>query len=85
MESKLNIVLDLDNTLVCAVDNYINQNIEVAKNLRYVDYYINEQEMYRIYERPHLQEFLDFLFKHYNVSVFTNATGEYENLFVIIL
>ena len=35
-----------------------------------------------MFERPHLQSFLTFLFKHFNVSVFTAAESDYA-LFII--
>ena len=37
---------------------------------------------YIIFERPHLQEFLDFLFENFNVSIWTAATKDYA-LFII--
>jgi TFIIF-interacting CTD phosphatase-like protein len=44
-------------------------------------YEIFENE-YIIFERPGLQEFLDYLFKNYNVAVWTAASKDYA-LFVI--
>ena len=92
MEEKLNVILDLDNTLVCAVEKV---HYDVAsdprfkafnENLKYRDttfVYTNDgsdvvhKEEYRIYARPHLDEFLDYLFENFNVSVFTNAEKDY--------
>ena len=37
---------------------------------------------YIIFERPHLQEFLDFIFENYDVSIWTAATKDYA-LFII--
>ena len=92
MEEKLNVILDLDNTLVCAVDKSHMTSPDRFKafdeNLKYRDaefLYVNDDgtssvlppEKYRIYARPHLDEFLDYLFENFNVSVFTNAEKDY--------
>lgn len=82
------VVLDLDNTCICAkefreissvanLDFYVNENKPV--DLLDDD---NESILYRIYPRPHLQEFLDQLFSEYNVAVWTAADLDYA-LFVI--
>ena len=39
-------------------------------------------QIFVIFQRPHLQEFLDFIFKNYNVSVWTAASKDYA-LFII--
>lgn len=76
-----NIILDLDNTLICAVDltDYEEIDFELLdKSLVYKDMEV----YYRIYQRPNLDEFLDFIFKNFNVSVFTAASKDYA-LFII--
>jgi len=72
-ECKLNVILDLDNTIINAVDT--RDVIKVFNNsgLESVDW----PPLFRIYARPHLQEFLDFLFANFNVSVFTAADKDY--------
>ena len=40
------------------------------------------ENYYDIYERPHLQEFLDYLFKNFNVSVWTAASKDYA-MFIV--
>jgi TFIIF-interacting CTD phosphatase-like protein len=83
IEQKLNIILDLDNTLLCAVPldevkaypsiyDYLNRNLK----------WIDMGSFYRIYLRPHLDDFLDFLFDNYNVSVFTAAERDYAQFVV---
>lgn len=78
---KSNILLDLDQTLISAepAEEYnFNKNKQKAEKFTYHDmdgYYI-------VFERPGLQEFLDWLFKNYNVSVWTAASKDYA-LFVI--
>jgi TFIIF-interacting CTD phosphatase-like protein len=42
----------------------------------------NMEGIYKVFERPGLQEFLDFLFKNFNVSIWTAASKTYA-LFVI--
>jgi TFIIF-interacting CTD phosphatase-like protein len=78
---KFNIILDLDETLLSTVDIKDKKDLEgvtvkdlkvLKKNkdaLRFDDYLITP--------RPHLQEFLDFLFKNFNVSIWTAASKEY--------
>ena len=49
-----------------------------SNNLKYYDYFdIEDKETYRIYLRPYLEEFLDYIFENYNVSVFTAADKPY--------
>lgn len=76
---KKNIVLDLDNTLVSTVTkDEMLKLVELEEHpipLHYITYY-NDNNML-IYPRPYLQEFLDFLFENYNVSVFTASESNY--------
>jgi len=79
----MNIILDLDNTLICAVEMYYyDMHKEEMKflddNLEHVDM----DTSYRIYSRPHMAEFIQFLARHFNVSVFTAASKDYA-LFII--
>ena len=75
------ILLDLDSTLVSAIptEEYdIKKNKQKAEQFTFWDmdgYYI-------VFERPGLQEFLDWLFANYTVSVWTAASKDYA-LFVI--
>lgn len=81
MSQKPNIMLDLDGTMIYAdpTEDYdFKKNEDKAKNFKYHDmdgYYI-------VFERPGVQKFLDWLFKNYNVSVWTAASKDYA-LFVI--
>jgi len=76
-----NIVLDLDQTLISAEANEeydFTKNKEKAKRFDFQDmdgYYI-------VFERPGLQNFLDYLFSNYTVSVWTAASKDYA-LFII--
>ena len=71
-----NIFLDLDETLISSieVDEY-HQNKEMLDKKK-APFTIFEGYYY-IYERPGVQEFLDYVFENYNVSVFTAAHKDY--------
>ncbi len=78
---KLNILLDLDQTIISseAEDEYdFKKNKDKAKKFTFHDmdgYYI-------VFERPGLQKFLDYLFKNFNVSIWTAASKDYA-LYII--
>lgn len=70
------ILLDLDQTLISGepTDEMRGKKLQQRRSL------FKEHDMsgyYYIYERPHLQEFLDYVFKHFNVSIFTAASKDY--------
>ena len=73
---RYNIILDLDQTLISGEEAdthnpkrfYKKSKLIASKKL---------DDSYFIYERPHLQPFLDFLFKHFNVSIWTAASKGY--------
>jgi len=79
--SKINFVLDLDQTLISAEANEdydFDENKDKSRLFQYKDmdgYYI-------VFERPGLQKFLDYIFKHFNVSIWTAASKDYA-LFII--
>lgn len=75
-----NIFLDLDNTLISS--EYIS-DIRPADILRakHFDCKVFDDE-YLICARPYLQNFLDFLFKNFKVSIWTAASKDYA-LFII--
>ncbi len=72
MYGKLTVVLDLDETLV-----YTNQRSIPFKTSPFCSY-----NRYLIYKRPYLATFLQKLFEHYDVCIWTAATEKYAN-FVI--
>ena len=78
-----NVILDLDNTLIYAepTEDFDFNNKDSIKNLELLKNH-NMDGYYIVFERPGVQEFLDDLFKNYNVSVWTAATKNYA-LFVI--
>ena len=79
-DCKLNIILDLDNTLIQALEPSDRKKIphELSNKFQYIDYI----PFFRIYARPYLQRFLDYIFEHFNVSVITAAEKSYA-LFII--
>ncbi len=72
----LNLILDLDNTLISAesIEEYdIEHNKEKSSKFNIV----NMDDFYVVFERPGLEDFLDFIFKNFNVSVWTAASLSY--------
>ena len=78
-----NVILDLDNTLISAEaleDFPFNKEGAKEKSIQFA---IHDMDgYYIIFERPLVQEFLDFLFENYNVSVWTAASKDYA-LFIV--
>jgi TFIIF-interacting CTD phosphatase-like protein len=85
---KFNIILDLDQTLISGEPLEEIKEINTKKIKKRCERYEKSKTMhnmdniYLIFERPHLQQFLDFLFANFNVSVWTAATKSYA-LFII--
>ena len=80
---KGNVVLDLDQTLISAeATEEFNFNDEQLKDRAKALGIYNMDDIYIVFERPHLQEFLDKLFEKYNVSVWTAASKDYA-IFII--
>lgn len=80
---KHNVILDLDNTVISAEaleDFPFNAPGIEQKAKKFAIY--DMDGYYIIFERPHLQSFLDWLFENYNVSVWTAASKDYA-LFII--
>ena len=77
----MNIVLDLDQTLISAE---ATEDFDYDKNQKKAGKFTfhNMDDYYVVFERPHLQDFLSFLFKHFKVSIWTAASKDYA-LFVI--
>jgi len=80
-----NIICDLDETFISALspDEY-DKNKYKDKNKKFSDNgaMVDMDGCYDVYSRPHLQEFLDYLFKNFNVSIWTAASKDYA-LFII--
>lgn len=81
MVKKINIVLDIDQTLISS-EEYKHFSSSKHKDKMKKFYNKNFEDLYIVFERPNLQEFLDFLFKNFNVSIWTAASKSYA-LFII--
>ena len=81
MTSKFNCVLDIDQTLIAAevLEEY---NIEKNKEKSVKFKFENMDDYYIIFQRPHLQKFLDYVFANFNVSIWTAASKDYA-LFIL--
>lgn len=80
-KNKPCLILDLDQTLISAeASEELDFNKYKDKNKLFrsddMDGY------YMVYSRPHLQEFLDYAFKNFNVTIWTAASKDYA-LFII--
>ena len=90
----MNIILDLDETLINAnpmtdfnVKDYEKRFLPKLDELSDKDVIEpferhNMDDYYMVFERPHLQKFLDYLFSNFRVSVWTAASQSYA-LFII--
>lgn len=78
-KKKLNVVLDLDNTLIYSYE------LKRVKNKDFVLKNFDTHEMddeYLVCERPGLTDFLDWLFKNFNVMVWSAASPDYVQFIV---
>lgn len=73
--SKINLVLDLDNTLISSISMKEMKRLKNIKSrkLQYKDM----DSYYRVFYRPHLKKFLDYAFKNFDVTVWTAASMDY--------
>ena len=80
---RKNVILDLDNTLISAEgleDFPFEDTLMKQKALKFA---IHDMDGYYIvFERPYVQDFLDYLFENYDVSIWTAASKDYA-LFII--
>jgi hypothetical protein len=72
------VILDLDNTCICAKEMSELHQVAKPEKFRHIDL----EDIYRIYERPGLQEWLTELFHNFRVGIWTAAGLTYA-LFVI--
>jgi len=79
------VILDLDQTLISAEES--DEFMKSANRLKADKYKSFEMEengesFFHVFERPGLQEFLDYLFREFTVCVWTAASKDYA-LFII--
>lgn len=78
---KLNIILDLDQTCISSEDINISKQAKYSsKATKFKSH--NMDNYFNVFERPHLQTFLDYVFDNFNVSCWTAASCDY-GLFII--
>jgi TFIIF-interacting CTD phosphatase-like protein len=76
----VNIILDLDGTIISSLSSEEEETKHKKKFQNY--FWKNMENDFKVFERPGLQPFLDFLFRNFNVSVWTAASKNY-GLFII--
>jgi hypothetical protein len=85
LEKKLNIVLDLDNTIIlCEVikkeyREIIDKEIRSGNRHRLLTSFEDDMYVSYIYERPYLKYFLLSVYDNYNIYIYTNAHITYYN------
>jgi hypothetical protein len=71
---KPNLYLDLDETLIYSMDmRYRKTFPSIVESFKHHNF----ENMYLILERPGLQNFLDWIFDHFNVSIWSAASPDY--------
>jgi TFIIF-interacting CTD phosphatase-like protein len=83
----LNLILDLDETIIHSLSPDEKESLtknQLSEYNKIKDRYKHSmgEGDYTVIERPDLQQFLDFAFENFNVSVWTAASKEYA-LFII--
>lgn len=82
MNKKYTIVLDLDQTLISA-EPLDEKNFIETYNKKFSKFdNQNMDGIYLVFERPHLQDFLNYVFDNFNVIIWTAASKDYA-LFII--
>lgn len=84
MTKVTNVVLDLDNTLISAIDAAEQQAMgkTAIAQLQSKFRWENMEDEFMVFERPYLQRFLTWLFRNFNVSVWTAASKTYASFIV---
>lgn len=76
----INVLLDLDNTLIYSIScDKLPKN--KSSHLHSMKFHKMDDDYY-VFERPGLQEFLDWLYKNYNISVWSAASPDYVEFIV---
>ena len=80
MQKRINVLLDLDHTLICSLTKD-EEPVSLKTQMKKFRWE-NMEDIYKVFERPGLQDFLNFLFENFNVSIWTAASKAYA-LFII--
>jgi hypothetical protein len=75
--NRLNLVLDLDNTIISSV-GFDELHKVKDRDLLYEDM----DDIYRVFYRPFLKEFLCYAFENFDVSVWTAASRDYATFII---
>lgn len=75
----INVIIDFDNT---AISSIAAHKFPKRKHIMHEKPHYFMDNDYVIFERPGLQEFLDFLFAHFNVAVWSAASPSYVEFIV---
>ena len=78
-QDKINIYLDLDETLIYSYGPRSGKKLDI-NTIKPTP--INFENLYYIVQRPGLQDFLDWLFENFNVSVWSAASPDYVKFIV---
>jgi hypothetical protein len=84
-KKKLQLVLDLDSTLISAKKEKEIKHIDHATRGQFTTHnmtHSNGEVNYIVFERPGLQKFLAYIFDNFDVSVWTAASKDYA-MFII--
>ena len=74
---RFNLVLDLDNTIISSV------RFDDLKNAQNRDLlYEDMDDIYRVFYRPYLKEFLNYAFDRFDVSIWTAASRDYATFII---
>lgn len=84
---KMNVILDLDSTIISSLSPEQLKHLKVDEKKYLSKLYYKSMKTgkyldFKVYSRPHLKEFLLYLFKNFNISVFTAASLDYA-LFIV--
>jgi hypothetical protein len=73
---RINVILDLDNTLIYSIPM---EKIPKTKTLKWLESFTTHKmdNDYLVVERPGLQKFLDWLSDHFNITIWSAASPEY--------
>jgi hypothetical protein len=74
-QKRMNVILDLDSTIIHSVEP--NELLFLTPDFQNKFFYKDMLGYVRIFARPNLQYFLDYLFKNFDVSVLTAADYGY--------
>lgn len=71
-QDRIQVFLDLDATIICSVtaNNKFNKKERPFNSFKMDTSFV-------VYERPYLQDFLDYLFDYFQVSIWTAASKDY--------